>query len=268
MITLAKDFFRDLYQNRYIIIQLTRRDLQNRYIGSAFGFFWHLVQPLVMLLILWFVLSQILKVGITRENVPFVAWLITGSIAWNFFVEALSTSVNVFQEFSYLVKKLNFRVAILPLVKISSALISHLIFLFIAVIILLATNVPFSLYWLQSVYYLFALTVCLLSLSWLFSAINVFVRDIAYFITICLQFLYWLTPVIWHIEDLPARYQLVFKLNPLFYIITGYRDSFINQIPFWERPLLGLYFWGITCITLGIGILVFRRLRPHFADVL
>ena len=262
------DFVRDVYLNRFVIFQLTKRDLQNRYIGSAFGSFWHIVQPLVMLMILWFVLSQIFKVGVTENNIPFIAWLITGTVAWNFFTEALPSSVNVFQEFSYLVKKLNFKIAILPLVKISSALSTHLIFLVITIVILLVTGLPFSFYWLQAGYYLFAHIIFLLGLSWLLSAINVFVRDTTYFITVLLQFLYWLTPVMWRIETLPSQYHFFFKLNPLFYIVNGYRDSFINHVPFWSHPVLSLYFWLVMVVVMVIGVGVFRRLRPHFADVL
>lgn len=262
------DFIRDLYANRFVIFQLTRRDLQNRYIGSVFGFFWHITQPLVMLGILWFVLTQIFKVGVDSNNVPFIAWLITGTVAWNLFLEALPNSVNVFQEFSYLVKKLNFKIAILPLIKINSALFTHGVFLVITIIILISSGVPISLYWFQSLYYLFSLVIFLLSLSWLLSAINVFVRDTAYFITVLLQFLYWLTPVMWRIETLPDKYHLLFKLNPLFYVINGYRDSFINQVPFWNHPALTVYYWFVMLIMLVIGVSIFRRLRLHFADVL
>ncbi len=265
---LILDFVRDLYTNRFVIFQLTRRDLQNRYVGSVFGLFWHIVQPLMMLCILWFVLSQIFKVGADGNNVPFIAWLITGTVAWNFFVEALPNSVNVFQEFSYLVKKLNFKIAILPLIKINSALFTHGIFLLITIVILIFSGVSFSFYWIQAFYYLFALVIFLLGLSWLLSAINVFVRDTAYFITVLLQFLYWLTPVMWRIETLPVQYHLLFKLNPLFYIVNGYRDSFINHVPFWNHPVLSLYFWLVMVLILIIGVSVFRRLRPHFADVL
>jgi ABC-type polysaccharide/polyol phosphate export permease len=263
------DFIRDLYANRFVIFQLTRRDLQNRYIGSVFGLFWHIVQPLVMLVILWFVLTQIFKSGTTASGVPFIAWLIAGLIGWNFFVEAISNATNVFQEFSYLVKKLNFRVAILPIVKILSALFTHGIFIIIAICILLFSGVPVSIYWLQIIYYLFALGMFLLGLSWLLSSLNVFLRDVSYFVVVFLQFFYWLTPIIWRIEDVPARFAIFFKANPLFYIVNGYRESLIPaHVPFWDHPVQTLSFWVVTLCLLALGAFTFRRLRPHFSDVL
>ncbi len=224
---------------------------------------------MVMLLILWFVLTQIFRSGATASGVPFIAWLVSGLIGWNFFVEATSNATNVFQEFSYLVKKLNFRIAILPIVKILSALFTHGIFILITLVILISNNVEPSLYWLQIFYYLFALGMFLLGISWLLSSINVFIRDVSYFVVVFLQFFYWLTPIIWKVEDLPARFVLFFKANPLFYIVNGYRESLIPaHVPFWHHPMQTLVFWSITLCLLILGAFTFRKLRPHFSDVL
>lgn len=268
MLRFLVDFFRDWYTNRFIFTQLTRRDLQNRYIGSVFGVFWYIVQPLVMLLILWFVLEKIFKAGAVITGVPFIAWLVTGMIVWNYFVEAISTATNVFPEFSYMVKKLNFRVAQLPLVKIASALATHFVFIVIAIVILLISGIPFSWFWFQALYYLVALTIFLCGLSWLLSSLNVFIRDVSYFITVVLQFLYWLTPIFWNFQLLPAQYHFFFKLNPLYYIVEGYRESFIMHTPFWHHSYLTIYFWLVNLIILLVGIFVFRKLRPHLADSL
>lgn len=268
MIKLICDFFKETYANRFVIVQLTRRDLKNRYIGSAIGGFWHVAQPLVMLVILWFVLDKVFKAGTVTNGVPFIAWLISGVIVWNYFVEAISSATNVFPEFSYLVKKLNFQVAFLPLIKIGSALVTHFVFILIAMVILLVSGVGFSWFWLQIFYYLFCLTVLLSGLSLLLSSLNVFVRDVSYFITVALQFLYWLTPIFWRLDMLPQSYHLLFRLNPLVYIVEGYRDSFISHVPFWFHWQQTVYFWVVCIGCVFIGTFVFRKLRPHLSDSL
>jgi ABC-type polysaccharide/polyol phosphate export permease len=107
-----------------------------------------------------------------------------------------------------------------------------------------------------------------LGLSWLASALRVFIKDIGNFVAVVLQIGFWATPIFWSIDLVPEKYQFIIKLNPMAYIINGYRDTFINQAWFWENQLVALYFWLLTMAILVTGIIVFKRLRPHFGDVL
>lgn len=261
-------FLEDLYRNKFVIGQLAKRDYQNRYLGSFLGFVWTIIQPIVMIFVLYFVFVIGFKAVAIREGVPFIAYLTSGMIAWNLFNEGLIGSTGVFQEYSYLVKKLNFRIAVLPVVKILSALITHLIFIVITVVILLVSGVEFSWWWFQVFYYLFATIVFLLGTSWITSSLQVFVKDISQVINVILQFGFWFTPICWNFDLLPAKWQFIFKLNPIFYIVDGYRKSFIYHEAFWTYWQSGVYFWAITLVVLVLGVFMFRKLRPHFADVL
>jgi lipopolysaccharide transport system permease protein/teichoic acid transport system permease protein len=80
--------------------------------------------------------------------------------------------------------------------------------------------------------------------------------------------MFFITPIFWSIEGLPDRIAFMMKLNPLYYIATGYRESLIFNIPFWDHPLQTLYFWGLSFLIFFIGLFVFKRLKPHFADVI
>jgi ABC-type polysaccharide/polyol phosphate export permease len=123
-------------------------------------------------------------------------------------------------------------------------------------------------YWLQLPYYTICLFVFIAGIGWLTSSINVFFKDVRQVVTILLQFGFWGTPIFWKIDTIPSQYHIILELNPLFYIIEGYRNIFINQIWFWEQPLSALYFSSIALAFLLFGTLVFKRLKPHFADVL
>lgn len=261
------EFVRDIVGKRLVIYQLTRQDFRNRYLGSMLGFVWTFIQPLVMVLILSFVFSVVFKVpGV--GGVPFGLYLLVGIAGWHFFSESLAMSTNVFQEYAFMVKKVNFKIAILPLVKILSCLIVHGIFLVIVLAVLLAGGARFSLYWLQSFYFMFALVVLLMGLSWITSSLNVFVRDVSQVVNILLQFGFWLTPLVWHLEIIPEQYRVLLKLNPLFYVVDGYRRSFLYQTPAWNDYPWAFYYWGITLLILLVGVVIFKRLKPHFADVL
>lgn len=268
ILILIKSFFRDISENRFVLGQLVKRDYKNRYLGSFLGFIWTIIQPVVMIFVMWFVFVEVFKSGPINVSIPFIAYLSIGVIAWNFFVEVWSTSTGVFMEYSYLVKKINFKIAILPIVKLLSSFITHLIFICIGVIILITSGVGFSWYWFQALYYLIAMMVFVLGLSWITSSLQVFARDISQIIAVILQFGFWLTPIMWDFNLLPDGYKFWFKFNPMFYIVDGYRKSFITAEPFWTNSRDGLYFWGITLIILIVGVLLFRKLKPHFADVL
>jgi ABC-type polysaccharide/polyol phosphate export permease len=261
-------FLKDSFQKRFILFQLIRRDIKNKYIGSLLGFIWTIIQPLIMMFIYWFVFTVGFKAGSIGDGIPYIAYFTTGIIAWNFFNEAINSSTNVFQEYSYLVKKINFKISILPIVKILSALVFHLIFIGVVILILVISKIPFSFYWFQTLYYMIAMMVLLLGLSWITSSLNVFVKDISQILTIVLLFLFWLTPIFWDFNIIPPKLQILFKLNPMFYIVDGYRNSFIYHVPFWVNYKFAIYYWVFTGLALLMGAYLFKKLKPHFADVL
>ena len=127
-----------------------------------------------------------------------------------------------------------------------------------------------DLYTLQILYYSICLFIFVTGLSYLTSAVVVFFRDLNQVINIVLQVGVWVTPIMWNIEtmDISPMLKQILRLNPLFYIVQGYRDAFIGKIAFWERWELTVYFWAVTVLCFWLGISVFRKLRMHFADVL
>ena len=260
-------FFGEVYDRRSQVYDLTKRDFNSRYIGSFLGFLWAFVEPLALTSIIWVIFGLGLRQG-GSGDVPFVAYLIPAMAAYTFFSNTIGASSNVLRTYSFLIKKVKFRVAILPIIKINSALLLHLIFLFIVAIIIWAEGIPPSIFWFQTLYYTFSLFYFLLGACWLLAAIGVFIRDISHIVSILLTFGFWVTPIFWNINMLPEKLHVYLCINPMFYIVQGYRESLIYKIPFWHHPVLTIYFWTFSTVILITGILVFKKLRPHFADVL
>lgn len=260
-------FLIGLYQNRSLIAGLTKRDFQSRYLGSYLGLAWAFIHPFVIILVFWFVFEIGFKSKPVSDH-PFILWLITGIIPWFFFADALSTASNSILEYRYLVQKMVFQISTLPIVKILSALVIHLFFIGIIFSAFLAYGYGVSIYNLQLFYYLFAMICLLLGLTWLTSAMAVFIKDIGHIIAVFLQLGFWLTPIFWSINLLPTRYHFYMKLNPIYYLIQGFRDSFINKTWFWEHLTYSIYYWSVTVIIFISGAILFRKLKPHFADVL
>ena len=256
-----------LYQQRFLIMEMTKREVSKQYIGSFLGFFWIFINPMLMIFILWFVFSVGLRVR-PSGDVPFVIFLTAGMAIWNTFTEAINLSTGVIASNSHLVKKVVFQLSILPVVKLVGTFVTHSIFLLLLMVLILLYGMPFSIYWFQALYYFGAMSVLVLGLSWIFSSINVFARDTGQIVTIILQFGFWCTPIFWDIGIMPEKFQFILKLNPMYYIVQGYRESFIYFVPFWRHLELTIYFWTIAIFLFITGALIFRRLRPHFADVL
>ena len=267
MIIRTKKFLQDIYDKRSILFELAKRDFQQQYMGSYLGFIWVYLQPLLFVTVLYLVFTMGFKSGSSSDGVPFVVYLISGMIAWFYIANNLNAGTNVIRQYSFLLKKLDFRLSMLPIVKLLSSTIPHVFFIFIAVLIAALNGIYPTFYLFQVIYYFIAMFALLLGLSWLTSSTNVFVPDVSKTVSVIITFGFWLTPIFWDINKVPEQYQWIIKLNPANYIVQGYRDSIIAHVGFWEKPYETFYFWVITIIFLWSGITVFKKLRPHFAEV-
>lgn len=262
-------YFWETYKSRYLVWQLTKRDFKSRFAGSALGLVWAFLQPVSMMVILWFVFTFGLKAQRTTSSIPFAPWFFSAMVSWNFFQDALFSTTNSLSEYAFLVKKVNFQIRLIPLIKIFSGLILHIIFIAILLVILLISHIEPSFYWLQAFYFLFCTGFLLLGIGLITSAFNVFSRDTGQLVGIATQFGFWLTPIIWDIQTLPLHYQYLLKLNPVYYITEGYRWSFVYHRSFWEAGFhQTIYFWSVSGMIYFVGKRTFSRLRPHFGDVL
>lgn len=263
-----KGIINEIYVNRLLIWNLSLNDFKTKYAGSYLGIFWAFVQPIVTTLIYWFVFDFGFKAAPASSDIPFILWLIAGIVPWFFFSEAVMNATNSLLEYSYLVKKVVFKISILPIVKILSSFFIHIFFVSIVfVIFLLYKHIP-SIHIIQIIYYMFCTAILALSISYATSAIIVFFKDLGQIINVVLQIGMWLTPIMWNKSMLNEKYHWILKLNPIYYIVEGYRDCFINRVWFWDKYMQTTYFWFITIGLFFISLIIFRRLKNHFADVL
>ena len=168
-------------------------------------------------------------------------------------------------------KKVVFRVEILPIIKLLSCVMVHGFFMVIMFLLYFVYRQPVFLSWIQVLYYSFAAAMLALGFGYLTCAVNVFFKDMTNIVGICLQFGIWMAPIM-YVEDIFTDKSpwagLILKLNPFYYIVAGYRDSMLTGDWFWMRPTMTVYYWCFTVAVLLIGLRAFKRLRPHFSDVL
>lgn len=271
---MSDHMFLDFWKNRKLIWKLARNDFKTRYAGSYFGVLWAMVQPVVIVLVYWFVFqiglnnaTAELKQGI---HVPFVLWLVSGIVPWFYFSESLSNGTNALLEYNYLVKKVVFNIHILPLVKTVAALFIHAFFVLFMLVLFACYGYAPGLHTLKVVYFSFSLTVFVTGVCMLTSALVVFFRDLSQIINIFLQVGIWMTPIMWSLEDLLLKYPflIILKLNPLCYIVYGYRAVLFQTDTVAGLGWMNVYFWAVMLLIWAVGGSVFRKLKVHFADVL
>ena len=264
----------ELYDNRRLIWKLAKNDFKKRYAGSYLGFIWAMVQPVVTVVMYWFVFdnffgqkAQMLSTGI---SMPYVLYLTAGLVPWFYFTEALTNGTTALLEYNYLVKKVVFKISILPIIKIIAATFIHLFFALVLLVVAILYGCYPTIYTIQILYYSFCLFVLVLGLSYTTCAVVVFFRDLTQIINIVLQVGMWATPILWNITMISDNPTLttVIKLNPLVYVVNGYRSAICEKEWFFADFYSTMYFWIFTVVIFGVGALIFKRLKTHFADVL
>lgn len=265
----------ELWQNRRLIWKLSKNDFKKRYAGSYLGAIWAMVQPVVTVLMYFFVFDLVFNsqgpLLPDGTRVPYVLSLTAGLVPWFFFSEALNYGTAALLEYNYLVKKIVFKISILPIIKVIAASFVHIFFVGVLLIMAACYGYYPTIYTIQLLYYSICLFVFVLAICYTTCAIAVFFKDITQIISICLQVGMWATPILWNLSDMQAKFGdavLLFKINPLVYIVDGYRSAIFEKQWFFEDFFSTMYFWIITIVLFGIGALVFKRLKVHFADVL
>lgn len=251
-----------------MLISLALNDFKAKYAGSALGVVWGFISPVVTILIYWFVFEVAFKNG-PKYDMPYVLWLVSGIVPWFFISESWGGATGVLIDYSYLVKKVVFRVELLPAVRILSAFFVHLFFVVLTFIINFACGNAPKLLDLQIIYYMVAAFAISYALGRITSTLTVFARDVSNMVGVFVQLGFWITPLFWDINDLgnPVL-ETIIKINPFYYVTEGYRETFVQGIGFWEHPALTIYFWAVVAVLMVLGNVLFKKLRPHFADLI
>jgi lipopolysaccharide transport system permease protein/teichoic acid transport system permease protein len=264
---ILKYFVLDLIRSRGLILELVKRDYKQQNQGSYLGVVWNYLQPLLFIVVIYSVFTLGFRSSVSKE-MPFSIYLVSGMVCWSYFSVNLSTITGSIRSYGFLVKKVDFRLSVLPIVKLLSSFLPHIFLLLFAIALAAYQGISPGWHTLQLVYYLFCMTMLLLGIGWLTSSTSIFIKDVSNVVTVVTQFGFWLTPIFWQIESMPEKIQWILKLNPVYYLVTGYRDAITGAHYFWQRPQETLLFWSITLMFLLLGALVFKKLKPHFAEMI
>ena len=254
---------KELYAYREMIFSLVRRDLKGRYKGSALGFLWTFINPLLQLGVYTMVFSVIMRNGIE----DYYLFLFVALIPWIFFSTSLSGGSSCIWAQQDMVKKIYFPREVLPISYVTSQFVNMLLSLLVVLVVLVVSGKGLNLIALlylpiiMIVEYIMAMSVTMLS-----SAVTVYLRDVEYILGIISMAWQFLTPVMYSVDQVPKQLGVIFNLNPMTPIIVAYRDILYYK----KVPELGTLVHAacLGIIVLAIGVVVFSRLKRHFAEEL
>lgn len=257
----------------YLVRRLSLYELKSKNKNNYLGMSWEILNPSIQILIYWFVFGSIRQradvVIAPGMEVPFIYWLLGGFILWTFFYQStIHGSKSIYTRLRML-SKMNFPMSVIPNIALFSQFYIHVIMLLIAIVILNLGGYYVSLYYLQLLYFLFASFCLIFSISLITSTLSTIIRDVHMFLNATLRMLLYLSPVLWQMTILEEPLPTIMKINPLYYLIEGYRAGLFGTkwyfIVHWKYTL---YFWGLVTVLFLIGSKLHVKFRRHFIDYL
>lgn len=254
--------FKNLYQYRELLKTNVKKEIRGKYKNSFLGVLWSFLNPLLQIAVYAIVFPLILKN--TQEN--YVIFLCAGLIPWTFFSTAITRSAFTMIENGNIIKKVYFPREILPISLVISEAVNFMISTVIILLFVLFSGLGLTKYIIFYPIILIAQFLIILSISFIVSGITVYFRDLQHFIGVALQLLFYATPIVYASNTIPADFAWILKLNPMSYVIDGYRAIFYNQtMPDLASIGMLIVLGIIGCI---IGYMIFNKLQKGFAEEL
>lgn len=261
-LSMFSQFIKPLISYKYLLYQLTMREIKARYKQSIIGYVWIIFNPLTQLLVYSFVFSTVFK--FPTGGIPYSIFLFIGLLPWIYLQSSLSSSTFVLIDNANLLKKVNFPREILPY----SVILAKSIDLFFSLLLLAGFMLFYQITFYPTAIFVIPLlliqVILMTGLCLFLSAANLFYRDIQYLTNLALLMWLYLTPVVYPLSLVPGKYVWLYKFNPMVGITEGYRSALLN-LPF----DLGTILWSVifSVLIFLFGFWVFKKGEKVFSDI-
>jgi lipopolysaccharide transport system permease protein len=245
-----------------LLRELVVRDMKLRYKRSVLGIVWSLINPLIQMLVFVFLFRRVVPLDI--PNYP--SFVFTGVLAWNWFQSAVLLATGAITDNRQLIRRPGFPMAILPVITVTTHLIHFLLALPVPLLFLILNGGRLTSAILMLPFVIMLQFLLTLGLGYLVATIHVTFRDTQHLLGVFFMLLFYLTPVFYDASIVPARYQTVYRLNPVLHLITAYRAILIyGGLPD-LRTLLAL--GAVVGVLLWLSYTVFARASYRFVEEL
>ncbi|AYV73729.1 ABC transporter permease [Bacillus sp. PK3-056] len=257
----------------HLIRRLSLYELKSANRNNYLGILWEIINPAIQIAIYWFVFGFVQErpdiKGANGESYPYFIWMLAGILIWFFIYPAITKSSKSIYTRLRMVSRMNFPLSVIPSYVIMSLLYPQLLLMVVVIILYQFIGYPISIYYLQIPYFLFAAVMFLFALALITSTISTIVRDFQMLLQSLMRVLLYLTPILWPAYHLGEKFEKVMQINPIYYLIEGYRYALLGQGWFVTEHLgITIYFWSIVLVLLFVGTYMHVRFRKHFIDFL
>lgn len=250
----------NLYNYRQLLKSNVKKEIRGKYKGSFLGVLWSFINPLLMTLVYAIVFPFILKGA--QEN--YVTFIVVGILPWNWFTTTIAQGTTTILVNGGIIKKVYFPREILPISIATSGLFNFLISLPIMLLFVIFSGIGLSKYILFLPLVVIAQYILLMGITFITSAINVYIRDAEYIINFLISMLFYATPVLYATTLFPEKVRWLLKLNPMTTIIDCYRDILFYQSMPHIKSLIIVLLCSIALFYIGFKI--FKKLEKGFAE--
>lgn len=254
---------------RQQIFKLAVSNLKKTYRGTALGWLWAIVKPMVTVFVYWFTFTIGLRAGHSVNGVPFFLWLVAGIMPWFYMSEMITGGTMAIRKYSYLVTKMKFPISTIPTFISISKFLIHLLLMAITIILFSLGGFAPDIYLLQLPFYM--LMMFLFFTLWaLFAAlISCISKDFSNLVKSVTTAIFWLSGIIYNPNSLDIQWlKDILMFNPVTYIVTGYRNIFIDKVWFFEEPKKLVCFCIVLVIMFLLAIWAYKKLKKEISDVL
>ncbi len=251
------------------IFKLAKADLIKTYRGAALGWMWAIIKPTVTIFVYWFAFAIGLRVSSDVNGYPYFLWLIAGVVPWFYMSEMITAGTDAIRKYSYLVTKMKFPVSTIPTFVNISKFIIHAILIYIVIVLFRIFGYAIDIYYLQIPFFMLLTFIFFEIWSLLSAPLGAISKDYSNLVKAFITAVFWLSGIMWNPETVKSSVlKKILRVNPVTYLVAGFRNCFIDKIWFWQQPKRLLYFVIICAVMLVIAIVLYKKLRKEIPDVL
>jgi teichoic acid transport system permease protein len=260
---------KDHITSSYLIFRLSLFEIRSSNKGHYLGMLWEVINPMILISIYWFVFGYGIRGGKDVGGVAFLPWLISGISVWFFISQALLQGSKSIYSRIKIISKMNFSMSVIPTFVIVSKFYQHMILMVIVMIILAFYGYLPTIYSFELIYFMIANFAFLISVSLITSTLATIIRDVQMVVQAVVRVLLYVTPILWTVDHMPASVITLMKLNPICYIVEGYRAALLGTgWYFIEDQWYTLYFWSLVLVLSLVGSGLHMKFQKRFVDYL
>ena len=258
---------REIVDNFIMLLRIARYDYRLKNKDAHLGKLWSLLTPLIQIGTFWLVFGLGLRSGRDVDGHPYMVWMLSGLIPWFFISEAITKGANAIYSKGNTVVRMKFPIATVPVSAVFTAFFEHLVMLALMYVMLFYHGYFPTWYHLNLIYYVIYSLFFLCSLAMVTSVFTMLARDFQKVLVSFMRLLFYVTPILWTMDRMPKIYQDILKLNPVLYVVDGFRESILFDEPFYYNVQEMCFFWGINFVLWIVGCNLQYKYKKKFIDL-